>query len=287
MRIYDVVIVGAGPAGVGAALQCSINGLKLLLIEKNEIGGRIRLARRVENLLLDKAISGDDASGYLKKIVLNRGIDFIEGEVKKISSFEGRYITYTKKMAYYSKSVIVATGFVPNIPEIAGIDELYRKGRISFEWKGLKREVDSPVLVIGGGEVGCDSACSLKENGFDVIVFSRSEKLNINPILLQDVNRLGIKVINGIRYEEVFAQGNVIILNIIKNRKRYFFRGKSILITVGGRPNLSIIEGISERERLFVCGDANKDNYHQASIAFGDGINTGMRVTQILSGRPK
>jgi len=285
MRRYDVVIIGAGPSGAGAAIQSSINGLKVLLLEKDEVGGRIKLARRIENLMLDRAVDGNTAAEYLRERIYRMGINLLREEAISIKSVKDGYITYTAKDKYFSRAIILATGLIPKIPDIYGLEEMRQRGRVFFSWRDMKRESDSPVLIIGAGEVGCDSACSLKESGFEPILFTRSESLNVNYRLVKDIKSLGIRVIKGVLYKEIYEKSGIVILVIERKGRVYKYRGRAILITTGGEPNLNLLKGVPKKDLILICGDANPANYHQASIAFGDGINAAMRLTQILSGR--
>ncbi len=282
MNIYDVIVIGGGPSGVGAALQLKHNGLNLILIEKDDIGGRIRFARRVENLISDKPVSGGEVVKTLRKILQGKKVEIIQDEVIKIKSNRDLYLIRTQKNTYYTRFVVIATGLKPEFPRIRGLNRSMIGKNVFFDWKSLKRKIHSPVLIIGAGEVGVDSACSLKENGFEVYLFARSDKLNINPSLLADLKKLKINLITNVRYKSIWSEGGRIRLDYQIMSKKLSVYGNSILITIGGRPNIPSIERGIDKSGIYICGDAKRDNFHQSAIAFGDGVNTAMRITKLL-----
>lgn len=281
MNIYDVIVVGGGPAGIGAALQLRHNGMRVLLFEKNQIGGRIRFARRVENLITDMPLGGIEVCNILQKIVERKSIDVRFQRVIKIEG-EGRLLrVLTDRGSFLSRYVVVATGLKPVVPKIKGISDELIKDRLFFNWMELNRDRDSPVLIIGGGEVGADSACSLKEDGFDVTIFARSKSPDINPTLLREVKRLRIRLITAVKYRRLYLSDSKIVLEYERGKRVFERSAKSILITCGGTPDIPKIDGKVDRNRLFFCGDANASNAHQSAIAFGDGVNTAMKITKI------
>lgn len=284
MDVYDVIIAGGGPAGIGAALQLKHNGLRILLLEKGKIGGRIRYARRVENLISSKPLKGIEVIRIFKNIIKRKSIEVKKEELITVDQKKDLYCIRTQSNEYLTRALIIATGLRPRIPDIDGINELQDKGLVFFTWMDLKKSGDSPVLIIGAGEVGADSACSLKENGFDVLLFSRSDEPDINPSLKKDLMRLKIKLITGVSYERVAISKGYITLTCKRNKKTHTFCGRSILITTGGIPDLPYINEEIDRRKIFFCGDLKEENFHQSAIAFGDGINVAMKITKILKG---
>lgn len=285
MNIYDTIVIGAGPAGIGAAIQLKHNGHKVILIERKRIGGRLRLARKVENLISREPLNGKEVCRIFEKMIERKGIRLLFEEVLRIECFRSFYRITTDKRRYFSRFVVIATGLKPNVPRINGISKV--EDSLFFEWQDLKRDIHSPVLIIGGGEVGSDSACSLKERGFEVFLFSRSKFLSINPSLKRDIAKLGIKVISGVKYKRIDKNVKIIKLYYEKDGFTFSKEGRSILITIGGRPDISLLKGLNKQEGIFVCGDAKYPNYHQAAIAFGDGVNTAMRISNLLSKEEK
>ncbi len=282
MRIYDVMVIGAGPAGIGAALQLRHNGFNPIVIERDRIGGRIRLARRVENLISSKPLTGSQVVKILRDMVDRKGIEVRFENVLKIQGSKDLYCIRTNINSYFARFIIIATGLKPVIPDIVGIDRLERNNLLFLEWETLNKRSHSPVLIIGGGEVGADSACSLRERGFEVALFSRSKNLEINPILKRDIKRLGVITITGISYKEIEMDKKVVLLKYIRGGKEFIASGRSILLTTGDNPSLSFLNKDVDKSRIIICGDANLINAHQAAIAFGDGVNAAMKISRLI-----
>ncbi len=283
MIIFDTVIIGAGPAGVGAAIQAKHNGLNILVLEKKRIGGRIILAHKIENLIIGRAKRGEEVVNIFVEMLKKKGITVKMEEVRRLEGLrEGLYKIYTDRNCYDSKTIVIATGLEPIIPEILGIKKVISEKKVFFEWMDLKYKLHSPVIIIGGGEVGFDSACSLKKSGFEVVLIMRSKNPDINPYLLKEVRRLSVTVIKGVNYDRLELKGNDVRLVYKKNEKVHSISGRSILITFGGRPSLRLLDRVENRDGIYICGDAKESNFHQTAIAFGDGVNTAMKITNYI-----
>lgn len=276
--------MGAGPAGIGAAVQAEQNGLSLLLLEKSRVGGRIRLAYKVDNLISPTPLTGVEIVKIFFAMLRRRQISVKIEEVISIRRIRHIYRVRTVRGIYHSKTVIVATGLRPRLPKIRGIKKAIEYNMVFFDWQSLKKNVNSPVIIIGGGEVGFDSACSLKRSGFESIIITRSRSPDVNPYLFNEVKRLSIPIVKGVRYKSISVKDNSVELTYQKDGILSLLSGRSILVSIGGVPNTDLIGSALGEKGIFICGDAHKFNFYQASIAFGDGVSAAMKVTKFLKG---
>ena len=160
-KIYDSVIIGAGPSGIGCALELKKNGFDIALIEKSMPGGKINIAPRVDNYPGQHEIPGPDLAMIFYQRVLDNEINFIGDEIISLDK-EGEYfVSQGKNDIYCSKTVYIATGTTERKLGFPNEDKLFGHG-ISYcalcdghFFKG------QDVLVIGGGNSALKEAIHL------------------------------------------------------------------------------------------------------------------------------
>ena len=160
-KIYDSVIIGAGPSGIGCALELKKSGLDIALIEKSMPGGKINIAPRVDNYPGQHEIPGPDLAMLFYQRILDNEINFIGDEIISLDK-EGEYfVSQGKNGTYLSKTVYIATGTTERKLGFPNEDKLFAHG-ISYcalcdghFFKG------QDVLVIGGGNSALKEAIHL------------------------------------------------------------------------------------------------------------------------------
>ena len=126
--IYDVIIIGAGTAGMTAALNALRNGKTVLVLEKETVGGQISLSPRVENFPTITAISGAELSERLFEQIMHHGADFELEKVTGLKKDGDVFTVLTDYGAHEGKSVIIATGASARHIGVPGEDELIGHG---------------------------------------------------------------------------------------------------------------------------------------------------------------
>ena len=160
-KIYDVVIIGAGPSGIGCALELKKSGLDIALIEKSMPGGKINIAPRVDNYPGEHEIPGPDLAMKFYQRILDNKLNFIGDEIVSLSKEDEYFVSQGKNDTYYSKAVYIATGTTERKLGFPNEDKLFSHG-ISYcalcdghFFKG------QDVLVIGGGNSALKEAVHL------------------------------------------------------------------------------------------------------------------------------
>ena len=160
-KIFDCVIIGAGPTGIGAALYLNDKGYDIALIEKGMPGGKINIAPRVDNYPGQHEIPGPDLAMIFYQRVLDHKVNFIGDEIVSLNKDGDLFISKGMNNVYKSKTVYIATGTVERKMGLANEDELFGHG-ISYcalcdghFFKG------QDVLVIGGGNAALKEAIHL------------------------------------------------------------------------------------------------------------------------------
>ena len=158
--MYDCIIIGAGPSGLTAAIYLLRANKKVLIIEKEGVGGQIASSPLVENYPGYKSISGSDLANNLFEQVMNLGVDFEIGEVKEITK-DKKVITDSNE--FNAKTIIIATGCKPRRLNIENEEELIGNGIhfcVSCDGAFYKNKI---VGVVGGGNSAIGNALSLSE----------------------------------------------------------------------------------------------------------------------------
>ncbi len=124
-RIYDCIIIGAGPGGLQAAIYLGRYNRKVLLIDRG--GGRTTLAKNIENFLTQKAISGQEIIDLGMEQAASFGVEIIRGVVSMVSKSRGNFEVTTERETYRGMFVVVSTGGKENIPDIENIYKFFAK----------------------------------------------------------------------------------------------------------------------------------------------------------------
>ena len=161
--MYDIIIIGAGPAGLTAALYARRAEKTVLLIEKSTFGGQITHSPRVENYPTQMALSGSELAEKLFEQVITHGAEIELDEVKSIEKCDTGYAVNTENSSFEAKSVIIATGSRHRPLGIEGEEELVGEG-ISYcavcdgaFYKG------KTVAIVGGGNTALQEAVLLSD----------------------------------------------------------------------------------------------------------------------------
>lgn len=294
--MYDLIILGGGPAGTAAAVYAARKQLKTAII-LSEFGGQSIVSETIYNWIGTPEISGNDLGDNFKKHILYyKGpfLDVIEGEKvilvnKEEKSF--RIKTESNK-EFNSKALIVATG--------SGRRKLEAINSDIFEHKGITycASCDGPlfqdqdVLVIGGGNAGFETAAQLLAYCKSVTMVHRSQDFRADEITVKTVmsNPKFKAIINA---EILRVDGNNFVESLTYRDKisgeEHILKTSGIFVEIGQIPNTSFMEGVVELDNtgkiivdpmtqsssvpgIWAAGDCTNGKYHQNNIAAGDAV---------------
>jgi thioredoxin reductase (NADPH) len=275
--IYDVVIIGAGPAGLAAAVYGSSEGLKTLLIERHAPGGQAGTSSRIENYLgFPSGLSGADLTRRGISQALRLGAEFLSPQsVKDIREKEGGYkaIILDDEREIISRSVVVTTGVdyrkldIPGVEKFTGAGIYY--GAAITEASACK---DKEVYVIGGGNSAGQGAMYLSKFAKNVYIVIRKEDLSATMsayLINQIAETPNIQVVPDTETVEVkgdFCLEQLNLLNV-KTKETRWVDADAMYIFIGAKPytdwiQLNIIKndkGFIETGRdLAACADYSR-----------------------------
>ena len=160
-KIYDVVIIGAGPSGIGAAIALKNEGFDIALIEMSMPGGKINIAPRVDNYPGQKEIPGPDLAMIFYQRILDNELNFIGDEITSLDKEGDIFVSIGKNNTYKSKAVYVASGTVERKIGLPKEDQLFGHGLSYCALCDGHFFKGQDVLVIGGGNAALKEAVHL------------------------------------------------------------------------------------------------------------------------------
>lgn len=296
--MYDLIIIGAGPAGLTAGIYAQRANLKTLILEKENIGGQISSSPLVENYPGFSSISGAELSNNMFNQILDLGVNFEIEEVTKIE--QGNYWKVkTDLNEYETKSIIIATGAKHRSLEIENEMELYGKGVHFCATCDGPFYKDKVVAVVGGANTAVQNAIYLSTICKKVYLIYRKSVLRAEKQLIKKLESISnIEILynsNVIKYygEEL----NAIEVNVDGKIKKITLQG--LFLSIGLVPNIDIAKefiDISEdgafdcdclttKEGLFVAGDCRKKSVRQLTTAVNDGTIAAMLAIDYVNNK--
>jgi alkyl hydroperoxide reductase subunit F len=294
--MFDLIIIGGGPAAASGAVYATRKQLKTLLIA-GEFGGQSVVSEKIFNWIGIPEISGNDLAKSFKDHVKYYEGEFLqikEGSlVEKVTKTEGGFSVSTNKgEVFETKTILVASGSSRRklADSVRGANELEHKGLTYCATCDGPMFSGTDVVVLGGGNAGFETAAQLLAYAKSVTLIHRGpefkadkitvDKVLSNPkmkaILNAEVTEiLGDKFVSGIKFK---VGGEEKILDV-----------KGIFVEIGQIPNTSFLEGVvvldeykrvkidpwrksSEVPGIWAAGDCTNILYHQNNIAAGDAV---------------
>lgn len=248
----QVLIIGAGPAGMSCALQLKRFGLSPVIIEQNMVGGLLLNANLVENYMgFAQGISGIELVAQMKAQLNNLNIE-IKNEKAVLIEKKESFIVKTDKNSYKAAFLVFATGTTPKqLP----LDNVF------YNVYELLGEKGKTIVVIGSGDAAFDYALNLCKNN-KVLILNRSENVKCIPLLKQRADKEpNIGYFPNTTLEDV--------------AEHYDF----VLGAIGREANLELIDDkIMKEENVFLIGDVKNGMRRQSAIAVGDGLRVAMDI---------
>lgn len=187
-----VTIVGAGPAGIAAAIYLKRADLQLVIFEKDEPGGLLKNAYLVENYPgFPSGIKGVKLVEHFIEHLHKMGVSITKSEVKHVSPYDDKFLIETDKGYLISSTVIIATGTSPRKLEITGSKSIeglrlfYDPYSMSQVEIGTKKR----IVIIGGGDIAFDYALTFLSLGHKVTIISRSEPTCLSILLKRVIKK--------------------------------------------------------------------------------------------------
>lgn len=291
--MYDVIIIGSGPAGLGAAIYGERAGMNLAVIDRSPIsGGQVLTTYEVDNYLGMPGINGSDMSDKFREHADKLEVPFITAEVERIEDKIEYKIIHTDGGDYETKTIIFATGASHAALGVKGENELAGMG-VSYcatcDGAFFRKK---NVAVVGGGDVAVEDAIFLAGICNKVYLIHRRDSLRAAESLQKKLLSMeNVEVLWDSEVTEINGNDMVESISIYNKKKENAdtLSVSGIFIAVGIIPNTKLIEGLVEldekgyvvagedcrtsRNGIFAAGDVRKKALRQIITAVADGAN--------------
>jgi thioredoxin reductase (NADPH) len=304
--MYDLIIIGGGPAGLTAGLYAGRSKLKTLLIASKVPGGQINLTYTVENYPgFPGSITGPELISRMMKQVKHFGTEIKEEEATSVDFSKQPYKVFIGEETYTSRSIIVTTGSSNRLLGIESEKRLIGRGVFLCATCDAALYEDLRVVVVGGGDSALQEALDLSKFAREVILVHRSSEFTASRYLVDEVMKNEkIDIFLQHTVEEIL--GNEFVEGV-KLRQRdldreLILKTNGVLIAIGWIPNTKIFEGdleltnqgyvvadgvFTNKPGIFVAGDLNDTVYRQLVTACSSGCMAAIEADKYLRGLSK
>jgi len=300
--MYDTIIIGAGPAGLSAAIYTSRGQLDTLVIEKGPSGGQIAMTELVENYPgFPDGDSGPNLAEAFQKQAEKFGAKVVNGTVKEIRKNGNGFIVVMDKEELETRSIICAMGADPrklNVPgeeKNVGTGVSYCATCDGFFFRG------KDVIVAGGGDAAVEEGIFLTRFANTVTIVHRRDELRATKILQQRAfDNKKIKFIWDTVITEIVSNGAIkhVILKNVKTGELREHPIHGVFIFVGHIPNTKLVKNLLELDEhdliqvdlsmrtsvpgIFACGDCRSAAARQMVSSAGDGATAAISAIKYV-----
>ena len=295
--MYDVIIIGSGPAGLSAAVYCTRAQLDAVVVEKEYMGtGQIAVTDRVDNYLGLYGISGYDMGEKFREHAEELGAQFLDGEVNKIyksgdiwnvsladgKTLEGRTVIYAAGASH--RQLGVPGGTLSGVSYCAVCDGGFYKDKV--------------CAVVGGGDTALGDALYLSKLAKKVYLIHRRDEFRGNRSLQEKVRAAeNIELVLEAVPTAVLGDKRVSGIEVEQRGEKRAIEADGVFVAVGMIPNTAPLEGVCEleggyvragedgktsEEGLFAAGDVRTTPLRQVVTAVADGANCAVSAEEYL-----
>ena len=302
--MYDVIIIGAGAAGLTAAVYTCRKKLKTLIVSM-DIGGQTNLTSHIENYPGTGPMHGVELMQRFKDEAVGFGAEIVMGKTIKVDKIEEQNfkIELANDEVYESRSLILAYGKVPRSLGIAGEEKFFGRGVSTCVTCDAPLYKNRPVAIIGGGNSAVEGALELAELTDKVYLIHRRDKFRADEITIDklknnkniflELNSVGKEITGGKNVD------GIVVENIVtKQTKKLKVDG--IFIEIGYVVDTKMVEhlvklneareviknerGITSCPGIFAAGDVTNTPYKQTVISAGEGATAALECYRYLTG---
>ncbi|MBC8332859.1 MAG: NAD(P)/FAD-dependent oxidoreductase [Anaerolineae bacterium] len=288
--INPVAIIGAGPAGLAAAIQIKRFGVDPLVFEMDAPGGLLCNANLVENYPgFPRGIAGTRLVRLFERQAQAVGVNLTHARVTQLDWDGGAFRLDTSHGARMARRVVVATGTRPrtftNLEIPAPLID-----RVFYEVFHLFGVTGQHIAIVGAGDAAFDYALNLAGRGNTVTILNRGGELKCLPLLWERSQvkpRICYLAHTALETLEPGADDGL-LLRCVSGRKKLKIQADYLLGAIGRVPRLDVLsprvqdqaQSLESRALLYFIGDVKNGIYRQTSIAIGDGIRAAMQICQ-------
>lgn len=305
-KIYDVIIIGGGAAGLTAGIYLTRARMDTLLIEKMSPGGQAILTEIIENYPgFPQGITGPELMQKMEEQAIRFGLKIEYGEVVKVEIKEEKQgkikIVRTDNQEYKTLAVVVASGAEARKLGVPGEEELRGRGISYCATCDAPFFQNQKIVVVGGGDTAIEETLYLTKFAREITIIHRRHRLRATKILQERV--FSNKKINfawDSTVTKILGKEKVkgILIKNVKTGQEREISCQGVFMFVGNLPNTKFLEGViklddkgyiitdddmmSSREGIYACGDVRKKILRQVVTACGEGATAAFAAEKYI-----
>lgn len=298
--VYDIIVIGGGPAGLTAATYARRAGKSVLVLEKDAFGGQINWSPRVENFPSHISVSGVELGDMLLAQAMEQGAEVeleevcgvtVVGDIKRISTLSGA--------EFEGKSLIIATGAKPRMLGLPRETELVGSGVCFCAVCDGAFYKDMPVAVSGGGNSALQDAVLLSEKCSKVYLIHRRDSFRGEAKLVEQLReKANVEFVLKASVEELLGENELSGIVVNEAGQRRVIDVAGLFVAIGHRPDNAAFAPLMELDEagyalsgedcltrsagVFVAGDCRKKSVHQLTTAVADGAVAALAACSYL-----
>lgn len=298
--IYDLIILGAGPAGTAAGVYAQRKGLKTLVVADG-FGGQAVVAAKIENIIGHPVRAGIDLAMAFERHLKAVGVEIVLDKVKKIEKENAVFkITTNNEEVYSGKNVLVALGSQHKHLGVPGEDRFQGRGVVYCSTCDAPLFKNKIVAVVGGGNSGINGVFDLLPYAEKIYLLEFADHLAADQILQDKIMANSkVEVILNAKALEIIGEKEIsgIVYEDLKNGEKRNLSIGGVFVHIGMKPNSDIFDGlldvtsckeiivdpITGRTSLagvWAAGDITNLPYKQINIAMGDAIRATLDIVK-------
>jgi len=274
--MYQLIIIGAGPAGLTAGIYAKRYGINFLIIGQI-LGGTINEAHLVDNYPGIKSISGHQLTKLFQKHLATKIKQEQVEKITKGNSVQGQIFKIaTNKGNYQAQSLILALGMKIRKLDIKNEEKFLDKGISYYTANNIRQFKDKTLAVVGGGDSALTTALKAADQAKKVYLIHRRDEFRGAPILIKKVKeKPNIEIIY--QAKVVGAKGKKLLEEIVLDNKKEIKVNK-LFIEIGGIPNVHLAKNLKIKiENNFIVTDKNQATNIAGVLAAGDMTNNPLK----------
>lgn len=293
--IYDVIIIGGGPAGITAGIYSARKKLRTLLVTSDFIG-QVGLTGPIENWPGEPLIKGADLTEKFEQHLRNQTIEIIEEKALAIKKEQDSFLVSTEDNEFKSQAVLLTTGRTPRQIDVPGEQDYIGRGVVYCATCDAPVYQDKKVIVVGGGNNGLASAIELTDYATQVTLVESADACRADEILQERARQKGVSIHTSQTVTEIIGDEFV---SAVKLKDGTLMPVDGVFIEVGSLPSTEVAPADVARNDLgeieinprtcetnivgfYAAGDATDVRDKQIVIATAEGAKAALSIYDYL-----